>query len=105
MLLLPARANGNRYLFERLIRTVMFRHVSLLALDDTTTLAQLDERIAGDYPDWYAETEAYWAEYDDMRTDQMPAAPASSPLRGPQMGLVGLCDKQSATPRGLLLGY
>ena len=66
----PPALTDNRYLFERLIRTVMFRHVSLLALDDTKTLAQLDERIAEEFPDWYEETEPYWAEYDDILTDQ-----------------------------------
>lgn len=65
----PPPLTENRYLFERLIRTVMFRHVSLLALDDTKALAQLDERIAQEYPDWYQATEDYWAEYDDIMTD------------------------------------
>ena len=65
----PPLLSENRYLFERLIRTVMFRHVSLLALDDTKTLAQLDERISQEYPDWYQATEDYWAEYDDIVTD------------------------------------
>ena len=46
------------------------RDRSLLALDDTKTLAQLDERIAEEFPDWYEETEPYWAEYDDILTDQ-----------------------------------
>lgn len=66
----PSELSANKYVFERLIRNLLFRHISLLALDDTKALEHLDERIAAEYPDWYAETETYWNEYDDILTDQ-----------------------------------
>lgn len=66
----PPELSANKYVFERLIRNLMFQHISLLALDDTKGLERLDERVADDYPDWYDDTESYWNEYDDILTDQ-----------------------------------
>ncbi|MFY9189654.1 MAG: DUF3516 domain-containing protein [Lawsonella sp.] len=66
----PPELSANKYVFERLIRNLMFQHVSLLALDDTKGLERLDERVSEEYPDWYDDTEAYWNEYDEIRTDQ-----------------------------------
>lgn len=66
----PPLLSANKYLFERLIRNLMFRHVSLLSLDDVKGLERLDEWVAANYPDWYAATEDYWAEYDEIDTGQ-----------------------------------
>lgn len=67
---------GNRRAFLRMIRNLMFRHVSLFALEREEELARLDAGLA-DPPDWPAAMDDYFAEYDEVLLDADARGPGA----------------------------
>lgn len=58
---------GNVRAFRRMVRNALFRHVELLARDDIERLEALDADV-DHAPNWDADIDPYWDEYDDIGT-------------------------------------
>jgi len=58
---------GNARAFNRMVRGALFRRVELLSRDEIDRLVELDADVA-EHPDWDAEIDPYWDEYDRIET-------------------------------------
>jgi superfamily II RNA helicase len=63
------RLSSNPRALRRMVRNHMFRHVELFALEREEELAELDSYLEF-APDWPAELDAWFDEYDDLGTGQ-----------------------------------
>ncbi len=59
---------SNPRALRRMVRNLLFRHVELFAFERENQLAELDS-VLDAAPDWPAEMDAYFDEYDDVGTD------------------------------------
>ena len=58
-----------------MVRNAMFRRVELLSRDDIDRLVELDSDVP-QHPDWDAEIDAYWDEYDEIGAGPQARGPA-----------------------------
>ncbi|MFL0580541.1 DEAD/DEAH box helicase [Dietzia sp. 179-F 9C3 NHS] len=66
---------ANHRAFRVMVRNAMFRRVELLAREDIERLVELDADVP-DHPDWDAEIDPYWDEYDAIGTGPSARGPA-----------------------------